>query len=326
MGGFVLFIEVVILVIIAAICSGLNVSLMSLQPEALRRKAELGDWQAQQVLPLRINFHLTLASILLVNVAAVSVTSIVLENFFNGLIAGIVTTLLMVIFGEILPQAWFTRFAMSYCAYLAPLMRLMIFITYPVSKSLQLLLDRLFGNEQRELHTRHELGVIVSEHVSSKGGELDEDEVEIMKSVLLLSEKRVRDIITPLGQVYWLKSDDIIDTKKINEIKAQNRSRIPVFNASHTKCYGVLLMKELVDVSFKQGARSVRDLHLHTTDTVGSKTALDTLFRKFITAHTHLMPVTEDGKITGIVTIEDLIEEIIGREIEDEADRFRASI
>ncbi len=59
---------------------------------------------------------------------------------------------------------------------------------------------------------------------------------------------------------------------------------------------------------------------------VGSMTALDTMFRKFISARSHLMPVSENDHILGVVTIEDLIEEIIGQEIEDETDRMREKI
>ena len=65
----------------------------------------------------------------------------------------------------------------------------------------------------------------------------------------------------------------------------------------------------------------VDELRLHPTQAVGSMTALDTMFRKFIAAHTHLMPVEKDDKIVGVITIEDLVEEIIGHEIEDETDR-----
>jgi CBS domain containing-hemolysin-like protein len=54
---------------------------------------------------------------------------------------------------------------------------------------------------------------------------------------------------------------------------------------------------------------------------VGSMTALDTMFRRFINAGTHLIPIEKDDQIVGIVTIEDLLEEIVGREIEDETDR-----
>jgi metal transporter CNNM len=150
------------------------------------------------------------------------------------------------------------------------------------------------------------------------GSELDEDEVEIMRGALTLSKKRVRDITTPIKDVYWLQPDTLIDGDKIDEIKAKNWSRIPILNAEKTKSYGVLLMKDLVDMDFDEHPIKVKNLQFRNTKAVGSMTALDTLFRKFIGAHSHLMPVERDGTIVGIVTIEDLIEEILGHEIEDE--------
>jgi CBS domain containing-hemolysin-like protein len=80
-------------------------------------------------------------------------------------------------------------------------------------------------------------------------------------------------------------------------------------------------MKDLVDINFDDEPQLVRELPLYTTQVVGSMTALDTMFRKFITGGSHLIPVEKDDKIVGIVTIEDLLEEIVGHEIEDETDR-----
>lgn len=323
MNELVLLMEILILVFIAAICSGLNISIMSLKIEDLERQAKLGNKQAQRVLPLRKNSHMTLASILLVNVAVVSISSILLENYVGGVIAVMTTTILMVIFGEIVPQVWFVRYALKFCAFFAPLMRLMIFITYPLSKPIQLMLDWWLGQETTRLHTRDELGLIVSEHLGVKKSQLDKDEVEIIQGALQLSEKRVKDITTPIKRVFYLASTQKINAKKIDEIKRHNRSRIPVFDKKFQKCYGVLLMKDLIDIDFDEKAYKINELRLYAAKTVGSMTALDTMFRHFISARSHLMPVTEDGKIIGIVTIEDLIEEIIGHEIEDEADRER---
>ncbi len=318
-----LSLQVILLVIVSAICSGLNVALMSLDVNDLRRKAKLGNAAARRILPLRRNSHLSLAGILLTNVGAVSATSLVLEHHFNGLIAGIVSTLLIVIFGEIFPQALFNRRALFYVSWLAPALRLMIIITYPISKPLQLLLDKLFGHEQSQLQSRHELGIMITEHLGHQESELDEDEVEIIRGALQLSEKRVRDIMTPISKVFWLTPDTILNDKKIDEIKAKSRSRIPIFNRRLTHCYGVLLMKELVDIDFDEEVYRVDDLPLHPARMVGSMTALDTMFRKFIAARTHLMPIEKDDEIVGIVTIEDLIEEILGHEIEDETDGKR---
>jgi metal transporter CNNM len=316
-------IEVGLLVILSAVCSGLNISFMSLELADLRRKAKIGNPQARRVLPLRKNSHLTLAAILLTNVGAVSATSLVLEDFAGGLIAGAISTLLIVILGEIVPQALFARRALHYVAKLTPLMRFMILVTYPVSKPLQLLLDRLFAYERPPLATRHELGIMITEHLGDNNSELDEDEVEIIRGALQLSEKRVRDIMVPIRNVFSLTPDTLLDDRKIDEIKTQGWSRIPVLNRQHTSCYGVLLMKDMVDIDFDEQEVHVSDLPLYPVQVVGSMTALDTLFRKIMTAGSHMMPVEKDDRIVGIVTIEDLLEEIVGHEIEDETDRRR---
>jgi metal transporter CNNM len=294
----VLAIEVLLLVTLSAICSGLNVALMSLDIADLRRKAKIGNKDAARVLPLRKNSHLSLAAILLTNVAAVSATSLFIESLTGGIIAGVMSTLLIVIFGEIMPQALFAKRALHFTARLAIPLRIMIGITYIVAKPLQLLLDRLFGEEINPLQSRHELGVMIAEHLGDAAS----------------------DIMTPIKQVYSLRPQMVIDDQRIDEIKETGRSRIPVFNKEKTVCFGILLVKELVDVDFDTNPPRVDELPLHPVQTVGSMTALDTMFRKFIGAHTHLIPIEKDGRIVGIVTIEDLIEEIVGHEIEDETD------
>lgn len=314
-------IEVVFLILVAAICSGLNIAVMALDLGELKRKAKLGNRQARRVLPLRRNAHLTLASILLTNIAAVSATSLVLDQRLNGWVAGLVSTLLIVIFGEIMPQALFSKNPLFWSSLFSPFLQLILFITYMVGKPLQLLLDELFPHEHTHLQSRHELGLMIAEHLDTDESELDEDEVEIIRGALQLSEKRVRDIMTDIRHTYWLTRDTVLDDTKIDEIKARGYSRIPIFNQQLTKCYGLLLMKNLVDIDFDDNHYKVEDLPLYPVQMVGSMTALDTMFRKFIAGATHLIPVEKDDEIVGIATIEDLLEEIIGHEIEDETDR-----
>ncbi len=319
--------EILIFVGLSAVCSGLNIALMSLELADLRRKAKLGSREAKRVLPLRQNAHLSLAAILFTNVGAVSASSLFLEHHLNGLLAGALSTLLIVIFGEVLPQAYFSSRALRICAQFAPLLRVMVIITYPVAKPLQLLLDKLFGTQGHpHLQTRRELGLLISEHLGNDESELDEDEIEIVRGALKLSEKRARDITTPMRNVYWLTPEDKIDAKTIDEIKERGWSRIPVFNKQHTICHGILLMKDLVDIDFDDDPMLVNELPLYPTQIVGSMTALDTLFRKFMTGGSHLIPVEKDDRFIGIVTIEDLLEEIVGHEIEDETDRTRRNI
>jgi metal transporter CNNM len=316
----IIILEVIALVVASAICSGLNISVMSLDLSDLKRKAKLGDRQAKRVLPLRKHTHLTLASILLTNVAAVSATTLVLDQRFNGWLAGVIATLLIVIFGEVIPQALFSKNSLFWTSFFAPVLKSMIFITYIISKPLAILLDNLFPLQSSKLQSRHELGLLITEHMKNKSSELDDSEVEIMRGALSLSEKRVRDIMTPIRHTYWLTPDTLLDDPKIDEMKSKGFSRIPIFNKDVTECYGVILMKELVDIDFDDNHYKASDMELNPVEMIGSMTALDTLFRIFINGHNHLIPVEKDNLITGVVTIEDLTEEIFGHEIEDETD------
>jgi len=321
-----IIIEVILLICVSAVCSGLNIAVMALDLKDLERKAKTGNKQAAKILPIRRRTHLTLAAILLTNVAAVSATSLVLEQELAGLLAWILSTLLIVVLGEIVPQAIFLKEPLKWTSRFVGVLKVMIFITYILSKPLEMLLDFLLPHRKAKLQTRSELGLLISEHIDDKSSELDDDEVEIMKGALALSEKRVREITTAIRDTYWMTPETKLDDTRIDEIKMKGYSRIPIFNKELTESYGLLLMKDLVDIDFDDNDYKVSDIALHPTRMVGSKTALDTMFRKFINARAHLIPVERDDKIIGIVTIEDLIEEIIGHEIEDETDRHRELI
>ncbi len=322
MSPLLVSLSVVALLSLSAICSGLNIAILSLSPQELKRKSKLGDKNAQKIYPFRKNIHLSLASILLSNVTFGSATAVVLGDNLNGLVAVLLSTLLLVIFAELFPQAIFNKNALWFCAKFSFFLRTIVFLTYPLSKPLQLILDSFFGQDDiKNLHSRHELGLIISDHLDEPNSELDEDEVEIIRGALQLSEKQVVDIMTPISKVFWLNNNSVIDDKVIDHIKDSGYSRIPVFDKKLTECYGVILVKQLVDIDFDEKSLSFEDFKLHKTKTVGSKTALDTMFRHFIAAQTHLLPVTQNNKIVGIISIEDLIEEIIGHEIVDESDR-----
>jgi metal transporter CNNM len=316
----IIIVEVFILVGMSAIYSGLNIALMSLSRTDLRRKKKLGNKEAIKVLPFRENSHLSLSAILFANVAIVSANALILEHHFNGLIAGLVSTLLIVVFGEVLPQAIFVKRALWFTALLSPMLRLTVWITYPVAKPLQLILDKLVGDEKHSLHSRDELGLIIGEHQTDGSSELDEDEVEIIQSALQLSEKTVRDIMRPIDEVFWLPIDAELNEETVDMITSHGYSRIPILSRDKSDCYGVLLMKDMVDINFTGHPVSVSAFTLHKTRVIGSRTALDTMFRKFISIHSHLVPIEKDDEIIGIVTVEDLVEEILGHEIADETD------
>ena len=304
---------------VSALCSGLNVALFALDLKDLERKSHLGDKKARKALSIRKNVHFYLAGILVTNVTFASATSVVLADAFSGVMAVIISTLALVIFAEITPQAIAVRNAISAIALFSTPIKVASYASYPITKPLELLLDKLVGNTATALHSRRELHLLIADHLGT-GSELDDDEVEIVQNALQLSEKRVQQIMTPLRDVYYIFDDEAIDGKKIDELKDENWSRIPILNREKTASKRFIVLKELVDIDFNEKSYTLSQVKTHRAKTVGSMTALDTMFRKFIAARSHMMIVEKDDKIVGIVTIEDLIEEIIGHEIEDEGD------
>ena len=308
------------MILFSAICSGLNVALLSLNLDDVRRKAKLGQKTAKRALAIRRNVHFYLSGILLANVAFASGASILLGSALNGLAAVLISTILLVVFAEITPQAIAVKRSMRAISLFAPIIHAGTLLFYPLTKPLALLLDRLVGSAEAVLHTRNELSLLVADHLSGDS-ELDEDEVEIVQNAIQLSEKRVKEIMTPIKKTYYLYENSVIDQKKLEEIKTKNFSRIPILNTSKTHAKSYLMMKDLIDIDFSERSYGLKDLKTYRTKTVGSMTALDTMFRIFIGAKRHLLTVEKDDKVVGIVTLEDMIEETIGHEIEDETDQ-----
>jgi len=319
METFKTFATALVLISGSAICSGLNVALMSLDLADVKRKAKLGNADAKKALRIRKNAHFYLAGILLANTGFVTATSVVLTDKLSGILAIIASTLLLVTFAEITPQALAVKQAMRAVAFFSFPIRAVSYGAYPITKPLDMILDKIAGKSISLLHSRHELGLLISEHVG-RDSELDDDEIVIVRQALMLSEKRVHEIMTPVSRVFHLYENSLVDGRMIDRLKEENWSRVPIFNRKKTRCEHFLMLKDLVDIDFDARKWPVHELPRHKAVTVGSMTALDTLFRKFIDAKRHMLVVEKNDKIAGIVTIEDLLEEIIGHEIEDESD------
>ncbi len=313
-----------ILVSLSAICSGLNVALLAIHLPDIRRKAKLGDQQAKRVLPIRRRVHFYLSGILLANVAFASATSVVLGSALSGPLAVLLSTILLVVFAEITPQAFAVSRALSAVSHFAPAIKVATYVGYPLTKPLSILLDKLVGTSKAVLHTRNELSLLIADHLQPDS-ELDEDEVEIVQNAIQLSEKRVSDIMTPIEDTFYLLENEGIDEAKLAEIQRRSFSRIPILTTSKSRIKRYIMMKDMIDIDVSGRTVPLSELRTYKTKTVGSKTALDTMFRVFIAAKRHLIAIEKDNAVVGVVTIEDMIEEIIGHEIEDETDAQRTT-
>ena len=318
------YLIVVFLVSMSALFSGLTLGFFSLNRDDLERKAKLGDKKAQEVLSVRKDGNLLLCTLLIGNVTVNTTLSIFLGSIAPGFIAGLVATALIVILGEIVPQAVFSRHARAWGPKLVPVVRLVIFIFYPICKPMSYVLNKVLGEEMPMVYTKHELIEIIEEHEESEDSDVEHDEKKIIRGALLYGNKTVRDILTPRIQVFSLAHDQEFDQETIEDIRKSGRSRIPVYRETDNlsdEFVGILYMKDLMGIDLR--GKKVIDLARKDIIFVDVNKPLDELLEAFKKSRHHLFVVlNEYGDMTGIVTIEDVLEEIIGEEIVDEFDRF----
>ncbi|XP_064615438.1 uncharacterized protein LOC135479502 [Liolophura sinensis] len=315
---------------------------------------------AARILPVVQRHHLLLVTLLLANAAAVEAMPIFLDRISDPITAICVSVSAVLLFGEVFPQALCTRFGLAIGATLAPFVYLLMGLLFVVAWPLSKLLDCLLGKEHDTFYRRAQLKVLVDLHgpvesaivsddaTQSDPDHLTVDEVLIIKGALDMKDKVVEDAMLPIKDVYMLELDSKLDQETMDSVLAAAHSRIPVYCESRHNVIGLILVKMLIKLSPKDAtpiSQLIRDPNcFRKVPSVPHDMALFDLLNLFQTGKSHLCLVTRstspeevDGlnvnsdsqdidtdtqEVVGIITLEDVIEELIQEEIIDETDVF----
>ncbi len=312
-----------LLLAFGAIFSGLNIGLMMIRPAELKRKAAHGDAVAAELYRYRKDGTYLIVCVLLGNVAVISTLSLLLESVAGGLLAGVITTLTVTIFAEIIPQTIFVRKGYRFNRHFFWLLNILFFLFWPIARPLTALLNHILGEELPTIFTREELTHLVDEHAKehSASSGIDIDESRIVRGALEYSRVPAKDVMTPLAEVTSIESDDIIDMPLLSRLKRLGHSRFPVTEIGHDnqkRYVGILYMKDILGEELPV---PVAHVYRDRIFDVPSDSPLDTVLSRFIQTKSHLFLVQDDDdSVVGIITIEDVIEKILNREINDEFD------
>lgn len=316
------YLIITILIIFSALFSGLTLGLMSLNAPELKRKMALGDKAAAKVYKIRRRGNLLLTTLLVSNVAVNATLSIFLGSITSGFAAGLIATSLIVILGEITPQAIFSRFALSLGAKMAWFVKIFIFILYPVCWPIAWVLNKVLGDEMPNIYSKKELMKIIEEHEGAKESDVDADEERIIKGALTFSDKRVKDVMTPKTVMKALEYSQKIDKSLLDSLRDASHSRIPVYKQTLDNIVGILYLAQLLGE--KNIGKTVGRVAGKKVFFVDENKKLDITFNTFLNTHHHLFIVNNEfGSVTGLITLEDVLEEIIRSEIMDEDDEHR---
>lgn len=316
-----IIVSVILLLILSAIFSGLTLGYMSLDPHELKRKANLGNVEARIIYPLRRNGNQLLVTLILGNILVNAILTVVLDSVTNGVLAVLIATGLIVVFGEIIPQAAFGRYAIRVGALAAPAMNYLMKGFHPVAKPLSMILDRMLGEELPTFMSKDELVKVIEEHSLSDESNVAQDELTIVEHALTFADKRISDYMTPRSVVVAVKENDKLTLKLMNELHESGHSRFPVVVGDLDHVSGTLYLRDLVIK--KEQQETVADLMEQDVHYVNADESLDHALNAFLKTKRHLfIVVNEFAETVGVITIEDIIEQIMGRKIIDEFDRY----
>uniref|UniRef100_A0A182J2L4 Uncharacterized protein n=1 Tax=Anopheles atroparvus TaxID=41427 RepID=A0A182J2L4_ANOAO len=320
----------------SALFSGLNLGLMSLDRTDLKILCNTGSDKekryAKAIQPVRDHGNFLLCSILLGNVLVNSTFTILLDGLTSGLIAVCFSTLLIVIFGEIVPQAICSRHGLAVGAKTILITKAVMLITFPLSYPTSRILDRILGKEIGNFYDRERLKELVK--LTTDVNNLDKDEVNVISGVLELRKKTVSEVMTRLEDVFMLELDTIMNFQVITEIMKTGFSRVPVYEEERENIVSILHTKELalVDPEENIPLRRLCEFYQNKLYFVFFDQTLDVMFREFksgkIGHMAFIQSVNSDGdgdpfyETHGLITFEDVIEELIQAEIVDETDVY----
>jgi CBS domain containing-hemolysin-like protein len=317
----------VFLLILSGVFSGSETALVSIslaRAQALHREGRPG---ASALYQLKINPARMLITILIgnnvVNIAASAIATVVATEWFGHLGPGIavgVLTILILIFGEITPKSLATRYSERISLVIAPVMYGFMRFIYPLVwlfNHFTNWVQRAAGKEGDPIVTEAEL-ISMVEH-GEEAGTIESDEREMIERVFILNDLRSEDVMTPLRRVFALdgrrKLSDILP-----EVLETAYSRIPLYGANPNEILKVLFVRDLLE-AVVNGHTDKSALEIGRTPLfVPANTKIDGLMPTLRKSKQHMaVVVDETGYLEGVVTLEDLLEEVVG-EIYDEID------
>ena len=321
-----LWVALVILVGFSAFFSASETAFSSLNQIRLKSRAEDGDGSAARVLALSEKYDKLLSTILIgnniVNIAAASIGTILFTQMLGAergaTVSTIVLTIIVLIFGEVTPKSLAKEMPEKVATAVSPFLVLLMALMTPLTwlfTQWKKLLGHFVHSGEADTITEGELMTMVSE--AENDGELTDRESELIRSAIEFDDVEVEEILTPRVDVVAVE-DDIPLEELAQTFAESGYSRLPVYHGTIDNIIGVVHEKDFYIARLKK-ATKIDDLVVPTLYTTGS-TQISQLLRTLREQHHHLAVVVDEyGGTEGIITLEDILEELVG-EIWDEHD------
>ena len=325
-GSITLLVALIVLIAFSAFFSASETAFSSLNQIRLKSRAEEGDTSAARVLAMAEKYDKLLSSILIgnniVNIAAASIGTVLFTKWLGAergaTTSTIVLTVVVLIFGEVTPKTLAKEMPETIATAVSPVLNLLMTLLTPLTwlfSQWKKLLGRFVHSSESDAITEGELITMVSE--AENDGELTDRESELIRSAIEFDDVEVEEILTPRVDVIAVEDDLPLD-EVAQTFAESGYSRLPVYHGTIDNIIGVVHEKDFYLARLKKEA-TLEELVKPTLYTTGS-TQISQLLRTLREQHHHMAVVVDEyGGTEGIITLEDILEELVG-EIWDEHD------
>ena len=324
----------VILVMLSAFFSGTETAFTSFNRNRMKTLAQDGNKRAKSVLDIDESYEKFISTILvgnnIVNITATTVSGLMFANLLQGkeelapTVSTIVMTVVVLLFGEITPKTLAKDYAEKYAMASCGIVKFVIAILTPITLIFSLwkkLLSVVFKVETDDAVTEDEILTMVEEAQSD--GSIDEHESELIKNAIEFTDVEVSAILTPRVDIVAISSDASLE--EIQDVyRTSGFSRLPVYQDTIDNIIGVMHEKDF-NKMLHDGGKDIGDIVNGVICITGSM-EISKLLREFQAAKTHMAIVVDEyGGTAGLVTMEDVLEGLVG-EIWDEHDEVIENI
>jgi len=316
------------LVLLSGVFSGSETALVSVSKSKVDELVSKKVRNAKLLKKLKQDPHKLLITVLIgnniVNIGASAYAAIVFTDIFGSSGVGIATgimTFFILIFGEITPKSFAHQHAVGVSLFISKPIYVLQLVLFPLVwffNHIVALVHKTVGGEEGFTVTEGELVAMLN--IGAKEGSIEKQEKEFIENVLEFNDIEVEEIMTPRVAIEALDSEMSIQ-EAVDFVIGHSHSRIPVYEETIDNIIGIITIKELLKHYDQHSPKKkLGNLKLTMPLTVPLSKKIDKLFREFQRKHIHMaIVIDEHGGTAGLVTLEDLLEEIVG-EIVDEFD------
>lgn len=322
----VLILAVGCAIIISAMCSVFEAVLYSLSIAHVELMSESHPRQAGIMKRLKENIDQPITAILTLNTIANTIGAAVagaaaVAVFGQGSLLwfSLSFTLAILLCSEILPKTLGVVYSRQMAPYISRPLALMILLLKPAIWLCQAVTRLVPDSDQANQISAEEVKTIAK--LSRKSGEIEANQELVIANILQLGEKSVRQVMTPRTVTFSLDQSLTIAEAAQFEDQWRMHSRVPVYNKDKDNVVGIVMTQDvLIAAAVDQDKLTIEQL-MRPVHFVPETAPLDRVFVDYFDRHQHLFVVVDEyGSVTGVISMEDIIEEIVGREIVDESD------